>query len=283
MAGMIAALCAVALNANAFDPLFFVSEIDGHAHAVLPESEKIVGLRENRAYPRRTEVRTAPGAKVTLRFDKRNVCDLGSETVVRVVGGPGNPHWRVVQVLQGSVEVRLEEKFNDNGKNRVTIATPAAIGEPAVGGIYQATVTPGEDLIDATLFSDRGEMSVYDNNLFLIPAIGHANRIEFAVTPDKEFVRFHNKRGKVNFELQHVSQEDGTPKIWSLESSSVVKMGRRLAEEGDTWVVTMLYIASDGKLKESLNYSFPAGEPTITQGGAWTPAGNSRSQEEEMK
>ena len=35
---MLVALCAVALNAHAFDPLFFVSEIDGHAHAALAAS-----------------------------------------------------------------------------------------------------------------------------------------------------------------------------------------------------------------------------------------------------
>lgn len=241
----------------AFEPLLFVKEIKGASSITPPGATTAQPLSGARAYPYGSKIATGAGAEVRVAISERNFLILGADTTVVLQKGTAEEAetHRVVQVEKGSVTAQLEDDFDKKGTKRVTLQSPGGIGEPAIGGEYSVTVAPEADLWEADYLTLRGEMKLYDNALFAIPALRHDHRVSLGISADKGFVRLIDRKGSFPVELKNVQNADGTPKTLEMKSDMMLKMWRKQSDVGGVWVVTTLFINAKGGLDESLSYN----------------------------
>lgn len=240
--------------AMAFEPLFFVSETKGTCSMIPAGMEAPQPVEVNRAYPYGTRLQTGIDGEITLRFSERNECVMRTNTTVSLAADAANEHWKSVRVDSGRVDVRLEPKFNEKNANRVTIETASSVGEPSVGGEFTCVVTRGQDDITSEFATAKGEMRLYDNLLFELPALKAENRAEIAISADKQYTRLRILKGTLLVDLKNVTDIDGSPKVVKTQTDTVMKLWRKSTPEG-VWTVTVLVIAPNGALVESMNYS----------------------------
>ncbi len=251
-----AALLGLACSAYAFDPLFFVTDLKGSATITAPDSKTAVPLVANKAYMHGSKIETALASEVRVSLEGINGCTIGAASIVTVQQGGGtNKHLRMFQVEKGVVSVRLGNEFNKDNSNRVTIETLGGIAEPVSGGVYDCTVTLMPDESVAEYAATSGEMKMYDNCMFSIPAMRNENRVALAVAYDKNFVRMTGLKGRYLVDLSNLQSSDGTPKVIEMHPDVVLKMRRKRLDAGDVMAVTILHIDSKGILVNSFSYN----------------------------
>lgn len=250
------AIASLAGSIYAFEPLMFVKEIKGTASITLPGASESGPLSDNRAYLYGSRIETGPGSEVRVAISERNFVVLGADTtaILKVDGNDVDNH-RIVQVETGTATAQLEDDFDKKGTKRVTLQTLGGIGEPVSGGDYTVTVQPQDDLSVAEFVATRGEMKLYDNALFSIPALRHDYRVAIGTSVDKGFVRVVDLRGRFLVDLANLQNPDGTPKTVEMQPDMMLKMWRKQSEVGGVWVVTVLFVNAKGGLVESLSYN----------------------------
>ena len=250
------AVASLAGSVYAFDPLLFVKEVKGRATITLPKSDEARTLTDHRAYLYGSRIETGAASEVRVAISERNFIVLGADTVaILKVADDDTANHRVVQVERGTATAQLEDDFDKKGTKRVTLQTLAGIGEPVSGGDYTVTVTQDEDLSVAEYVASRGEMKLYDNALFSIPALRHDYRVAVATSSDKGFVRVRDLKGRFLVDLAHLQNADGTPKTVEMQPEMMLKMWRKQSDIGGVWAVTVLFVDAKGGLVESLSYN----------------------------
>lgn len=241
-------------TALAYDPLFMVTEIEGACSVLKPGATEPIPARAKRAYPYGTQLLTGMAGKIRLLFGEGSACIIGPSSKATLTEDDGNADWKQVHLDLGSASLELMADFNENGSDRVTVVTLGAIGEPTQGGEYEYTVRPQGDLVVASFHTVKGEMTVYDNHLFTIPALKNDNRAEISALRDRSYIRYRNIRGKQLVDLNNVTTDDGTPRIAEMQPNSMLKMWREKSTLAGAWVVSMLIINADGSLRDAIHY-----------------------------
>lgn len=243
--------------ALAYEPLFFVVELEGSSKIRLPGSDKVVEGKRAKAYPYGSLIRTAPDGELTFYIAEEHEFTVSTNAIVTIADSPGNPNWKVLKIDQGSVMIELPESFGQDGR-RITVETASSIGEPVSGGKYYIEVQMDKDLKSSEFHTDKGEMKVYDNHLFEIPAITDDNRAVISISKDKGFVRFRNIKGKLLVDMKNAFDELGNPMTVETKPDSILKMWRTKVGKGDLWAATVFVVTPDGNLTNSVSYSVRA-------------------------
>lgn len=243
-----------------FDPLFYVSETKGDCFTTPPNATRATELEADKAYPFGTKITTGPNSEIRLQFSEGNRCIVNEKTTAIIAKGSGIRGLRIIKIERGTINIELTKDFNkeENLSQRVTVETIAGIGEPMEGGTYSVTVTPDKDLTVCSFNTISGEMQLYDNHLFEVPALKHAHTIDLSISKDKSYVLLHDVKGRMILELKNLKDEEGGPKIVAMQQDYMVKMWRQLTSSGKTWVVSVMAIDPTGKLAESVTYHTPA-------------------------
>ena len=248
------------VSAMDFDPLFYVSETQGDCFVTLPNKTRAVELEPDKAYPFGTRITTGPKSEIRFQFSEGNRCVVAEKTSAVIAKGSGIRGLRIVKLERGTINAELSKDFNkeENLSQRVTIESTAGIGEPTEGGEYSATVTPGKDLTVCSYHTINGEMQLYDNHLFEVPALKHGHTVDLSVSTDKSYVLLHDVKGRMLLDLKNVKDEEDGPKIVEMQQDYMIKMWRKLTPSRDTWVVNVIAVDSTGGLVESVTYHTPA-------------------------
>ena len=244
----------VSSTALAFEPLFYVSEVKGTCRILLPDAQSPVPVEASRAYLYGSRLETGPDGEITLRVAERNECVIKTNSVATLTEDRQNPHWKSVKLETGRVDVRLESKFNEKNQNRLTVETAACVGEPTIGGEYSVTSHAGGDMVTCDFITVKGEMKLYDNLLFEMPAIKADNRVEVGISTDKQYTRLRVLKGSLLVDLKGVTEADGSPKVVKTQTDSILKLWRKSTPQG-IWSVTTLVVTPKGGLAESFSYT----------------------------
>ncbi|MDP6523893.1 MAG: hypothetical protein QGI24_01065 [Kiritimatiellia bacterium] len=243
--------------AMAFEPLFFIVELEGTCKIRSPKGDKVVDGKRARAYPYGSRITTAAGSELTFYIAEDHEFTVSTNAILTIADHAGNPDWKVVKLDQGSIMIELPDTFGQDGR-RITVETASAIAEPVAGGKYDVKVQMDQDLKLSEFHTASGEMKVYDNHLFEIPAITDDGRAVIAISKDKGFVRFRNIKGKLLVDVKNAFDDLGNPMTVQTSPDSMLKMWRTKAGSGDLWAATVFVITPDGNLTNSVSYSVKA-------------------------
>jgi len=241
--------------ALAFEPLFFMMEVEGKCKILPPQGGKTVDGERARAYPYGSSIKTSSDGEVTFYIAKEHEITVSTNTIVTVADGPeGSVNWKVLKLDKGVITLQLPENYAESGR-RITIETASSIAEPVTKGKYTLKVQANQDLKWSRYHTSNGEMKIYDNHLFEIPAIAGNDRVSIGISKDKNYINLRNIKGKMLVDMKGATDEEGNPVTVETVPGSMLKMWRSQVGSGNLWAATAFVVTPEGTLTNSLSYT----------------------------
>ncbi len=247
---LLVALGAAAATAAPFEPVFQLMEMTGSCQVSRPDAPGFTEAESGKAYPYGTTVRTDRRSSVLVVFSAGNQCRVLAGTTVTIAENADDPSQKTLILQDGKINVDLEETFHES--NSLNVETPTAICG-AIGCTFTVEVKLEADLKITVVVCENGEIKLFHND-YEIPLMDAGDYVSVAASHDMSFIRIKNIKGA--FDLTF-TDDTGNPRTVSMDPEGVVKIWRRLSEDGSTMVMTILLVGPDGTLIEAINFSVP--------------------------
>lgn len=238
-------------HAGKFDPLFRVISINGDCTLKTPSSDKFEVAIEGKAYPYGTQIQTHRNSSLVIVLSDGNECQVLANADLILTEDAADPKLKIIDLRTGQVEISLEREFEEN--NGLNVQTPVAICG-AISCKYNIDVRMEQDMLIGIFRCLEGKINI-DGHQFNVDDLDADDWISVSASLDREFLRLKSIKG--TFPVR-VKDSNGDAQNIELKINSTVKIWQQRADIGNNVVVTILFLAPDGKTVEhAFNYTSP--------------------------
>jgi len=270
---LLTAVCLVTVvswvSAAPFEPVFKVENVSGKCLVKTPGSRDTASVEEGKAYPYGSRLRTARRASLTIVLSEGNRCDMAAQASLLLAEDPEDKGSKRLILDDGKISLSVEEGVGVAAQNKLDIETRCSIVRVVKGGDLSVDALSEGDLNLIVIRSAGAEVGVMGLE-FSVALIGAEDYVSIACALDQTFLRLKNIQGK--FDVK-VTDADGNPRIVKTTKGSTIKIWRKLSEEGDAVMITVLLMTPEGDVEESINSrrALTEGEKMVTT--TKTPSG----------